>query len=214
MKIKFKAFKKILEDKSKWEFIVSRILSNIDSSQKYVIRYRATFVLYSILYILALIDHLNLEIFNQYLIISPNNPFLSLDNIENMILAFAPSIFSILLYLIFLAKFHRGILHEILNIYIKKDEFIFLTLNTFSSGHVRKFFRSIKKELKAHNFNKYAELIYYWFITLTAAFIPFFNPSNIILHIIMSLFTLTMVYIIFRDLKIYKQVKHEIVDNL
>ncbi len=103
-------FRKLLASNSeKPKEIYSRVISNLDFTQKKIIQYRKLIAVYSAFYYLAVFDHLNLVFINQYLKISQENPFFSIDSIERLIIIVAPIFLAILYYLMILAKFHRGV---------------------------------------------------------------------------------------------------------
>ena len=216
---KLEEFKKLLngnEDKSKE--IYSRVISNLDHTQKKIIQYRKLLAVYLVFYYLAVFDHLNLIFINQYLKISKDNPFLSIGSIEKLIIIVAPMFFSILYYIMVLSKFHRGLLNVFINKYNNSELISFVLTHPYSAGLVRGFLNKMKGKERLHVFNKYLELYFYLItIGLSVVLMVFFlikdfSPATTIFVVISATVSLIVLLKLRNDIDDYWSFKIEFME--
>jgi hypothetical protein len=199
----------------RFTIIIDRIYTNLDNTQNAVIKNRILIASYSFLYLLAVMGRLNLSFINQYLNISKENPFFTIESVEKIIIMFAPLLFSLVYYLLMVSKFHRGILHVVLNKIFKNNLIVFGLLNPYSSGGTRGFFNKINNEEKTHKFNKFIELYYYILVILISigvfTYLTFrrsnLNINSFFLFLIIILTCLFILYKTYKDIKKYKKIK-------
>ncbi len=219
MQDKFEEFKKLLvTSPEKPKEIYSRVIDNQVHTQKKIIQYRKLIVVYAVFYYLAVLDHLNLVFINQYLKISADNTFLSLDSVERLMVIVAPMFFSIVYYLLLLAKFHRGLITVYINKYNNSESISFFLTQSFSAGLVRGFFSRLKNKNTKHKFNKYFELSFYMFTVLSSIIIMIyfvfknFVLLNAIFIGISSVVSIFVIWKLYKDIDDYKAFKKKYIE--
>lgn len=195
--------------------IYQRLIENRDYTQSKIVKFRMIISIYSVFYVLAVLEHLELKSIIDFVLISEKNKFFSIENIEMLIIVVAPVFFALIYYLMVLAKFHRGLINVFINKYNSDDIISFRLMHQFSAGSIRSFLSVMEGESKKHKFNKYSELIYYLTIILSTILILiifYFFKWNDVSGIIVVFSILMSVYILFkmsRDVSTYKKFKKE-----